>query len=55
MLVLAELHDHDPWGYLKDVLICPTTQLNSRMYVLLTHIRQPARESTRQASIPSFE
>jgi hypothetical protein len=33
----AKLHGHDPWTYLRDVLMRIPTQLNSRIDELLPH------------------
>ncbi len=38
----AKLNGHDPWSYLKDVLIRLPTQLNSRIDELLPHHWRPA-------------
>jgi len=38
----ANLHGHDPWAYLKDVLTRLPTHLNSRIEELLPHNWQPA-------------
>ena len=37
----AKLNGHDPWVYLKDVLMRPLTHMNSRIDDLLLHRWQP--------------
>ena len=41
LLQSAKLNGHEPWAYLKDVLIRLPTQLNSRIEELLPHKWQP--------------
>ena len=41
LLQSAKLSGHEPWAYLKDVLIRLPTQLNSRIEELLPHKWQP--------------
>ena len=41
LVVSAKLNDHDPWGYLKDVLTRLPTHMNSRLDELLPHRWQP--------------
>ena len=37
LLQSARMHGHDPWAYLKDVLIRLPTHANSRIDELLPH------------------